>query len=215
MKSLKDAVSDVRGAASSIYKATPKQGRPLLVLGSIGALLEVSRQILPVPNAWVAGKILRYYGNVPAMNKEFARGIADAADRIGVDPFALTNLMYFESGLNPGAVNRSSGASGLIQFLPSTARSLGTTVEQIRSMSALQQLPLVERYLQGVKAAHGSLREPGDLMLAVFHPAYIGKPNWWPFPSAVVNANPGIVSPWHYERLVTSRSRMPMRAILL
>ncbi len=36
--------------------------------------------------------------------------------------------MMAESGLNPKVVNRTTGATGLIQFIPKTALGLGTTV---------------------------------------------------------------------------------------
>lgn len=200
---------------SELYSAVPPQGRVALVGTGVGLALEASRQVLPVPSTWAARKIVRYYGDLPWVTEPFAEAVVALAKRLRVDPFSLTNLMYFESGLNPGAVNRSSGASGLIQFMPSTAARLGTSVQAIRQMGAMQQLPLVEAYLGRIQAQYGRLRRPRDLMLAVFYPAYIGAPSIKPFPAAVSRANPGIVTPWSYEQLVRKRSRMPMRAILL
>ncbi|MDV6376366.1 hypothetical protein ORD21_17365 [Deinococcus sp. ZS9-10] len=61
--------------------------------------------------------------------------------------------MNFESGVDPSRRNAVSGATGLIQFMPSTARELGTTTDALARMSRAEQLPYVERYLQmhGVK----------------------------------------------------------------
>ena len=50
--------------------------------------------------------------------------------------------MVFESRLNPQAVNPISGATGLIQFMPSTARG-GTTTAVLKRMSNVQQLDYV------------------------------------------------------------------------
>ena len=49
--------------------------------------------------------------------------ITAAAQRYGQSPAAMIRVAKCESGLNPRAVNRSSGASGLFQFLPSTWRT--------------------------------------------------------------------------------------------
>jgi hypothetical protein len=76
--------------------------------------------------------------------------------------------MRSESSLNPQAVNRSTGASGLIQFMPRTAQSLGTTVEAIRQMSAAQQMPYVEKFFQSVRLPSGA--SAGKLYAYVFLP---------------------------------------------
>jgi hypothetical protein len=197
------------------WAALPPLGKAIAAPVGTGLALEVSRQILPIPDRWAVNKIMRFYGNLPWMTESFAQKIVDVADRLDVDPFALTNLMYFESGLNPQAVNPRSGATGLIQFMPRTASGLGTSTTSLRSMSAEQQMDWVEAYLAGVQRSRGKLKKPRDLMLAVFYPAFIGKASWRLFPRNVRRANPGIVTPWDYEQLVRKRSRMPMRAILL
>ena len=46
-----------------------------------------------------------------------------AAARYGQSGDAMMRVARCESGLNPSAVNRSSGASGLFQFMPSTWRT--------------------------------------------------------------------------------------------
>jgi hypothetical protein len=49
--------------------------------------------------------------------------ITAAARRYGQSPSAMNAVARCESSLNPRAVNRSSGASGLFQFMPSTWRT--------------------------------------------------------------------------------------------
>lgn len=108
------------------------------------------------------------------VSREFKQKTIDIAGRLGMDPNHLMSIMSFESGLNPRAVNGASGATGLIQFLPSTARGLGTTVADLKNMSAERQLDFVEKYLSPYK---NRMRTIEDAYMAVFQPVAIGKPN--------------------------------------
>jgi soluble lytic murein transglycosylase-like protein len=51
--------------------------------------------------------------------------LKDTASALGVGWEALYKLINFESAWNPLARNKSSGARGLIQFIPSTAAGMG------------------------------------------------------------------------------------------
>jgi len=108
-------------------------------------------------------------------NREFMNKVISIAQRIGCDYKDLLGVMRAESGLNSGAVNKKSGASGLIQFMPKTARGLGTSVEAIRNMSAVQQLDYVEAYLLKAKKSagfsDGESLSAGQLYALVFLPA--------------------------------------------
>lgn len=68
------------------------------------------------------------------------------------------------------------GATGLIQFMPSTARNLGTTVEKIQVMTVAQQLELVKIYLERINPSK-EFKTFIDLYLAVFFPAAAGQVN--------------------------------------
>lgn len=87
---------------------------------------------------------------------------------------AIAAVIQIESGGKPSAVNKTSGATGLIQFMPSTAKTLGTTVEALRGMSALEQLDFVERYYERTLAGFMPT-DPGDYYVATFMPAYLGR----------------------------------------
>jgi hypothetical protein len=71
-------------------------------------------------------------------------------DRHGWDIDGIAGVISHESGFNAAAHTPIPGqtATGLIQFIEATARSLGTTTAALRTMSALQQLPYVERFFQ-------------------------------------------------------------------
>ena len=78
---------------------------------------------------------------------EFIRGVEAMAGRLGTRPEYILAVMSFESGgsFNPG-IRNGIGATGLIQFLPSTARGLGTTTDALAQMSSVEQLKYVEKY---------------------------------------------------------------------
>lgn len=105
----------------------------------------------------------------------FRQGVVDMARRLNVDPDWLVTVMSFESAgtFSPSIRNPSSGATGLIQFLGSTAVGLGTTLDALAAMTAEEQLFYVEKYLTRVGKP---LRSLDDVYLAVFYPAAIGQP---------------------------------------
>lgn len=88
-------------------------------------------------------------GLLESTTPEFRRKLCDVATWIGCDATDLAAVMAFESGFDPRARNKSSGATGLMQWMPSTASGYGLTVDQIAQMSAVQQLELVKRYFAG------------------------------------------------------------------
>lgn len=51
--------------------------------------------------------------------------INETAAKFGLDPTVLGNMLYTESRFNPKAYNASSGAIGMGQFLPGTAKDMG------------------------------------------------------------------------------------------
>lgn len=90
---------------------------------------------------------------------EFIRGVEAMAQRIGARPEHVLAVMSFETGgsFSPGVRNGAgSGATGLIQFMPTTARELGTSTEALARMTSVQQLEYVERYF-------AQRSDPGDL----------------------------------------------------
>lgn len=119
----------------------------------------------------------------------FANKVKNIADRLGINPNWLMAVMHFESKLNPKAVNPISKATGLIQFLPSTAVAYGTTVTELKNMTALRQLDFVESYLTGKPTMKSFL----DVYLAVFYPVAINWSDTKQFPSNVVAQNPVFV----------------------
>jgi hypothetical protein len=113
------------------------------------------------------------------LSQSFLSEVENVCRRNGWDPLALMAVMDFETGgtFSPSVRNPGSSATGLIQFMDATARELGTTTAALARMSHVQQLAYVERYLQKRQRERGPLRGLGDLYMAVFWPAAVGKPD--------------------------------------
>ncbi|MDP1824069.1 MAG: peptidoglycan-binding protein [Archangium sp.] len=105
---------------------------------------------------------------------EFLQKVKEMAARLGVKPEWVLAVMKNESGMSTTAKNPNGGATGLIQFMPATARGLGTTTEALSKMSALEQLKYVEKYYAPFK---GKINSGTDLYMATFWPAGVGKPD--------------------------------------
>ena len=87
----------------------------------------------------------------------------------------LMSAMAFESGetFSSSVKNAAgSGAVGLIQFMPSTAKALGTKVETLATLTPEQQLDYVERYFQ---PNAGDLLSLEDVYMAILYPAAVGS----------------------------------------
>lgn len=92
--------------------------------------------------------------------------------RLGIkDPNWLIDLVNFESGINPTAKNPFSSARGLIQFINSTARSLGYE----SSLDLVNKNPTVIGQLEGPVYEYLKQFDPypteTSLYLSVFFPA--------------------------------------------
>jgi hypothetical protein len=113
--------------------------------------------------------------NLEKTSPAFRAKLYRIATELNVPPGELAALMGFESSwtFSPGVKNPSGGATGLIQFMPDTARRLGTTTADLAKMTAFEQLDYVRKYLAGM----GKWRIPGDTYLMVFWPSGVGKPD--------------------------------------
>jgi len=103
-------------------------------------------------------------------DSDFKTKLDKVASALGVKSSDLLAIMKQESSLNPKARN-PSGATGLIQFMPDTARRLGTTTDELYNMDAVEQLTYVYKYFKMTGVGNGTL---GDLYMAVFMPKYVG-----------------------------------------
>ena len=104
--------------------------------------------------------------------EEFLKKLNEIALKLHVNVNWLLLVMWKESKINPKAINKLSGASGLIQFMKSTAKHLGTSIEEIRNMSAIDQLDYVYKYF---KPYTGKINSVQDMYLITFFPKALNK----------------------------------------
>jgi peptidoglycan hydrolase-like protein with peptidoglycan-binding domain len=100
---------------------------------------------------------------------EFIKAVEGVSNRIGTKPEYLMAVMSFETGGTFDPAKRNSiGATGLIQFLPSTAEGLGTTTAKLAKMSPTEQLKYVEKYFD-TPSRRGKLGTLEGLYTAVLY----------------------------------------------
>jgi peptidoglycan hydrolase-like protein with peptidoglycan-binding domain len=108
-------------------------------------------------------------------SQAFRDKVVQIAARLETNPNFLMAVMSFETGasFSPAVPNKAgSGAVGLIQFMPATARGLGTSTEELVSMTAEEQLDFVEKHFRPFK---GRLNTIEDTYMAVLLPKAVGK----------------------------------------
>jgi hypothetical protein len=158
----------------------------------------------------------------------FMECLDNLAKEKNVPADSILAIMQIESGLGtnyaPGgrngvtALNPGTQAAGLIQIMPSTARGLGYSTEQILQMSPGEQMcGPVTQYYRSVRLPANPTT--GDLYLSTFYPAAVGKPDDYVIgnhpnlsPQAVARANPilrgpdGLVTVGSVRQYIASRS---------
>ena len=99
-----------------------------------------------------------------AGKSDYSQAMTDAASRYGIDPSYLVRTAQIESGGNPNARNRS-GATGLFQFMPATAKEYG-----VNPLDPVSSIDGAARYAANAKQhlTQALGREPtlGELYLA-------------------------------------------------
>lgn len=96
------------------------------------------------------------------------------------DPNDLMACIAWESDetFSASVKNKAgSGATGLIQFMPTTAKDLGTTTAKLAEMSAENQLNFVYKYFRGVIKSRGPVLTLEDMYMGILLPSAVGKPN--------------------------------------
>lgn len=118
------------------------------------------------------------YTNASVFAVQYQNEIRDLANKLECPASWIVAVIGFETGFtfDPAIYNQAgSGAVGLIQFMPSTAKDLGTTTAALAAMTVPEQLYYVEKYFTKYKAMRKPYDSPQDLYLAVLYPAYRKK----------------------------------------
>ena len=117
---------------------------------------------------------LIYSSFVTENQSEFLTKVRKVSSKLNIDPNWLMGVMFIETAgtFSPAIQNNTTKATGLIQFMPSTASELGYSIDQLKQMTNVQQLDVVYAYL---KRYRYKMRSFTDTYLAVFFPVAIGK----------------------------------------
>ncbi|QBR00808.1 lytic transglycosylase [Paraburkholderia pallida] len=111
------------------------------------------------------------------VSRQFKQKVILISQDLGLNPSYLMSAMAFETGesFRPDIRNAAgSGATGLIQFMPSTAANLGTTTAQLAHMTDVEQLDYVKKYFL---PKQGKLHTLEDVYCMIFYPKAIGTQN--------------------------------------
>jgi polyribonucleotide nucleotidyltransferase len=167
---------------------------------------QLSQQIQKIDTAKVTvdDSGLEEISNAYPKMSSYADDIIVASQKIGIDPKWLANVINFESGGNPKAINKISNATGLIQFMPKTASKLGTSTSALYGMTGKEQMKYVQDYFIPYQ---GRLNSQEDVYMAVFYPKAIGRPDY-KFPPVVVKSNPGIETPRDYAQKANRNAKL-------
>lgn len=122
---------------------------------------------------------LLFINKVGENRQAFAQKVIEISKKLDIDPNWLMAVMNSESGLNHRIQNTAypvngGFATGLIQFIPSTAKGLGTSTEALKNMSNVEQLDYVYKYF---KPYADRIESFVDLYMVTFFPAAVGKPS--------------------------------------
>lgn len=111
-----------------------------------------------------------------SVSPEFRTKIKAIAAGLGTNPDWLMSVMAFETGksFSPAKKNPVSSATGLLQFIESTAQAMGTSTAALAQMTDIRQLDYVQRYYAPYSGRIGNI---GDAYMAVLWPLGVGKPD--------------------------------------
>lgn len=131
-------------------------------------------QVLDIPSITLNQSKKIAWGN--KVSGAFKDKVIQVCAHLDMPPDYLMSCMAFETGgtFSPSIKNAAgSGAIGLIQFMPKTAKGLGTTSEKLAKMTATEQLDYVKKYLNPYRSR---LKKLEDVYMAILYPVAIGKP---------------------------------------
>jgi len=105
---------------------------------------------------------------------EFLAAVENTASKFGLQASDILRVIKFETAgsFDPAQPSGTSSAVGLIQFMPDTAKGLGTTTKALASMTRAEQMKYVDKYLAPFA---GRISNFDDLYMAIHWPRAVGK----------------------------------------
>lgn len=111
------------------------------------------------------------------LSKNFIQKTINISDSLNLKPEWLLTVFAIETGdtFNPAIQNKLSRATGLIQFLPSTLKTYGYTINELKEMSDIDQLDLILEYYKRIIKWKGKIKSLEDAYFAVHAPSLVNK----------------------------------------
>lgn len=157
-------ISNVEFASADIHSINAKN--------NVMSVANTAANSSPNASLFLLDKASEYVPNPMA----FETKVREIGHKLGVPPEWLMSVMYSESKFDAAVKNfKGSGATGLIQFMPATAGELGISLSGLASMSHVDQMDYVYKYLNNVKRRYGSFKSLTDLYLGILYPRAIGQ----------------------------------------
>ena len=168
MSPVREAMSPVAAGGKSLITGLLQSTLMAFAGGIVNAFKQAKKPPIntdPIDPTKYSGDIFK--------DTEFIDEVNKIAKNLGMSPLDLLAVMDFETGgtFSPSIQNPKSLATGLLQFTPGTAKGLGTTTDDLKGMSRLEQLKYVEKYLKS-KGLQGQSLD--DVYMSVLLPAAQG-----------------------------------------
>jgi len=107
---------------------------------------------------------------------DFEQKVRKISRKLGVPPEWLMAVMHSESRFDASVANhKGSGATGLIQFMPTTAKDFDITTAKLRNLNHVEQLDYVYAYFDAKRKQYKQYESLTDLYLAVLYPKALGE----------------------------------------
>jgi peptidoglycan hydrolase-like protein with peptidoglycan-binding domain len=108
------------------------------------------------------------------VSREFEEKVIRVAIELETDPNYLMAVMSFETAgkFSPSVQDPLTKGTGLVQLMPAEAEALGTSVEALSKMTAVEQLDYVAKFYAPYK---GRLQTVEDAYMVRFYPEAVGK----------------------------------------
>jgi len=141
---------------------------------------------------------LPFNGDIKDGKEDFLKKLTYVCKQINCKPEWMMINIAGESGFKPDAVNPNGGATGLIQFMPKTISGYANpethqpmTTDDLKKMSAVQQLDVVQAYYKECMKEIGisGFNKPGDFFGITFFPKIVKEGDDYQFPQNAVDQN--------------------------
>ncbi len=125
---------------------------------SVGIVGDLTSTIQTI-GAWAMPSDIPFSCVDPKTKRDYEVDIQYTGRLTGVPPLLLAALIRQESGFDARVINRASGARGLGQFMPVTAKEWFGATWEAGTLDPDRSIPMTARYLMWLYRRHGNWRD--------------------------------------------------------